>query len=45
MVSMDMNKELLRSFTRDEVEAAFKTMEPLSTPRPDGMPPTFFQTY
>lgn len=41
-VSVDMNKELLCSFTRDEVEAALKSMEPPSAPRPDGMRPTFF---
>ena len=45
MVSVDMNKKLLRSFTRDEVGVALKTMEPLSGPGPDGIPPTFFQTY
>ena len=45
MVLVDMNKELLRSFTRDEVGVALKTMEPLSGPGPDGIPPTFFQTY
>ena len=42
---MDMNRELTRDFTREEVEAVLKTMEPLSAPGPNGMPPTFFQTY
>ncbi|KAF3955723.1 hypothetical protein CMV_019088 [Castanea mollissima] len=32
-----MNKELFRSFTRDEVEVALKSMEPLSAPRQDGL--------
>ena len=40
-----MNRELTRDFTREEVEAVLKTMEPLSAPGPNGMPPTFFQTY
>ncbi|XP_075658690.1 uncharacterized protein LOC142628488 [Castanea sativa] len=40
-----MNRNLIHSFTKDEVEAALRTMEPLSAPGPDGMPPTFFQTY
>ena len=43
MVSVDMNKELLCSFTRDEVGAALKTMA--SARGSDGMPPTLFQTY
>ena len=45
MVIVDMNRELIRSLSRDEVEATLKSMEPFSAPGPDGMPPTFFQTY
>ena len=45
MVTVEMNRELTRSFSRDEVEAALNSMEPLSAPGLDGMPPTFFQTY
>ena len=45
MVTADMNRDLICSFSRDEVEAALKSMEPLSAPGPDGMPPTFFQSY
>ena len=45
VVMADMNRELTRGFTREEVEAALKTMDPLSARGPDGMPPTFFQTY
>ena len=45
MISADMNKDLVRVFTREEVEAALKDMEPLSAPGSDGMPPIFFQTY
>ena len=44
-VTVDMNRELTRDFTREEVEAALRTMEPLSAPGLDGMAPTFFQTY
>ena len=40
-----MNRDLIRTFSRDEVEAALKSLEPLSTPDPNDMPPTFFQTY
>ncbi|KAL0003477.1 hypothetical protein SO802_017258 [Lithocarpus litseifolius] len=45
VVTVEMNSQLTRSFSREEVEAALKSMEPLSAPGPDGMPPTFFQTY
>ena len=45
VVTVDMNRELTRDFTREEVEAALKTMEPLSALGLDGMPLTFFQTY
>nr|XP_023874851.1 uncharacterized protein LOC111987372 [Quercus suber] len=45
VVTLDMNRDLTRSFSRDEVEAALKSMEPLSAPGPDGIPPTFFQSY
>ncbi|XP_030970994.1 uncharacterized protein LOC115991444 [Quercus lobata] len=31
-----MNSELLKNFTREEVEAALKDMKPLSAPGPDG---------
>ena len=45
VVTAEMNRDLICSFSRDEVEAALKSMEPLSTPEPDGMPPIFFQSY
>ena len=45
VVIADMNRDLICSFSRDEVEAAFKSMEPPSAPGPYGMPHTFFQTY
>ena len=41
-VSADMNQELIKDFTREEVEVALKHMEPLKAPGPDGMPPIFF---
>ena len=44
-VTVDMKKDLIRDFTREEVEAALKSMESLSAPGLNGMPPTFFQTY
>ena len=45
VVTKDMNRDLIYSLSRDEVEAALKSMEPLSAPGPDGMPPIFFQSY
>ena len=42
VVTVDMNRELTRDFTREEVEATLKTMELLSALGLDGMPPTFF---
>ena len=40
-----MNSELLKNFTREEVEAALKDIKPLSALGPDGMPPIFFQSF
>ncbi|XP_030939909.1 uncharacterized protein LOC115964800 [Quercus lobata] len=45
VVSDDMNNCLTRNFSKDEVEKALKQMAPLKAPRPDGMPPIFFQHY
>ena len=42
-VTEDMNVELLKEFTADEVENALKQMPPLKSPSPDGMPPLFYQ--
>ena len=44
-ITNEMNADLLRNFSREEVEAALKDIEPLSTPGPDGMPPIFFQSF
>ena len=44
-ITNEMNADLLRNFSREEVEAALKDIEPLSTPGPDGMPPIFFQYF
>ena len=41
-VTEDMNVELLKEFTTDEVENALKQMAPLKSPSPDGMPPLFY---
>ena len=44
-VTEDMNVELLKEFTTDEVENALKHMAPLKSPGPDGMPQLFYQSY
>ena len=44
-VTQDMNMELLKEFTANEVENALKQMAPLKSPGPDGMPPLFYQSY
>ena len=40
-----MNSNLIGYFSREEVELALKQMAPLKAPRPDGMPPIFFQKF
>ena len=45
VVSDSMNSNLMKNFTRQEVDAALKNMAPLKAPGPDGMPPIFFQHY
>jgi len=42
VVTKSMNTELLRVFTRQEVEVALKQMAPLKAPGLDGMPPIFY---
>ncbi|KAL4620439.1 hypothetical protein ACB092_06G154000 [Castanea dentata] len=44
-VTAEMNHDLLAKFKADEVETALKQMAPLKSPRPDGMPPSFYQYY
>ena len=45
MVTEEMNSELLKEFTAEEVENALKQMAPLKSPGSDGMPPLFYQSY
>lgn len=45
LVTEDMNDNLIRDFTRKEVEAALKQIHPTKAPRPDGMSAVFFQKY
>ena len=44
-VTANINQELIKDFTRDEVEHALKHMEPLKALGPNGMPPIFFQSF
>lgn len=41
----EMNADLIKVFTRAEVEFALKHMEPLKAPAPDDLPPIFFQSF
>uniref|UniRef100_A0A2N9F767 RNase H type-1 domain-containing protein n=1 Tax=Fagus sylvatica TaxID=28930 RepID=A0A2N9F767_FAGSY len=45
VVTPEMNKQLTRDFTSQEVENAMKHMAPLKAPGPDGLPPLFYQKY
>ena len=45
VITPDMNVQLDREFTIEEVEVAIKQMAPLKSPGPDGMPPLFYQNY
>ena len=40
-----MNAFLGRDFNKEEVDMALSQMAPLKAPRPDGLPPIFFQHY
>ena len=40
-----MNRELLQTFTKEEVEIALKQMAPLKAPGPDKLPADFFQNH
>ena len=44
-VSDEMNGELLKMFTKEEISFAFKQMMPLKAPGPDGLPTNFFQKH
>lgn len=41
VVTDEMNSELIRDFSRQEVEISLKQMTHLKAPDSDGMPPTF----
>ena len=45
VVTEDMNRSLIRNFSKEEVEIALKQMAPLKAPGLDSMPPLFFQHY
>jgi hypothetical protein len=45
VVSPDMNEELLKPFTREEVRRALFQMSPSKAPGPDGMTALFFQKF
>ena len=45
IVTEEMNTNLTRDFTKQEVNLALKEMAPLKAPGPDGMPPLFFQSF
>nr|XP_023927486.1 uncharacterized protein LOC112038880 [Quercus suber] len=45
VVTEEMNTNLTRDFTKQEVDLALKEMAPLKAPGPDGMPPLFFQSF
>ena len=41
----DMNAELTKAFTRDELTIALKQLHPTKAPGPDGMSAIFFHKY
>ena len=45
IVTEEMNTNLTRDFTKQEVDLALKEMAPLKAPGPDDMPPLFFQSF
>ena len=45
VVSDDMNVELLKPYSKEEVDVAIKQMAPLKAPGPDGMPPIFLSIF
>ncbi|KAK9997370.1 hypothetical protein SO802_022056 [Lithocarpus litseifolius] len=44
-VTQDMNEQLLRPFSRVEVETAINQMEPIMAPGPDSIPSLFYQSF
>ena len=45
LVSKDMDVQLTKPFSSEEVDIAIKEMEPITAPGPDGMPPIFYQSF
>ena len=45
VVTDDMKADLAKPYLMEEVEFSIKEMAPLKAPRPDEMPPLFYQTY
>ena len=45
LVTDEINEQLTGEFMGWEVQAALKQMAPLKAPRPDGMPPLFYQHF
>ena len=45
IVTADMNVELVKPYCMKEVDIAIKQMAPLKAPRPNGMPPFFYQSF
>ena len=44
-ISADMNEDLCRAFSPEEISDALFQMGPLKAPGPDGFPARFFQRY
>ena len=44
-VTAEMNTKLTRPYTESEVAVALKQMSTFKAPGPDGMPPSFYQSY
>jgi hypothetical protein len=45
VVIEEMNSQLVKEFTAEEVQVALKQMAPIKAPGPDGLPPIFYQKY
>ena len=41
----EMNAQLIKPFSREEVDTTIKQMEPITTPGLDDMPPIFYQSF
>jgi len=44
-VTQEMNEQLLKPFTKEEVEVALNQMESITAQGPDGMPPLFYHSF